>query len=145
MGFPSAARGRAVVSCVLADGTRSTPKLIESFDLKTSADAVVDQLEDLAKALSSKIAGLSLDGAVVRTADFAPVASRRAAAAQRLLIEGALLLVCRSRLANVNARNGKEVGEALAIAKKDVIARGRSLDARRPDAVAAALSALPDN
>lgn len=122
--------------------TRTDPRLSESFDLKTSADVNIDQLQDLAKALGSKISALDLDGIVVRTADFAPVPSRRTATSTRLLIEGAILLVSRNKIANVQSYSGKVIGEILGVPKRDLAGIGRELDTKRPDAVVAAIALL---
>ncbi|WP_157552398.1 hypothetical protein [Micromonospora sp. NRRL B-16802] len=133
---------RPVVSCVLLDGTRSDPTTVGSFDLKTASDYVMDQGEDLAKQLSSKLAALGVDAAVIRIADFAPVASRSAAPRHRLLIEGALGFVCKSRLSDVWVRTGKEIGLVLGMSKPKAESAGRALDKTRASAASAALSAL---
>lgn len=134
---------RPVVSCVLLDGTRDAPTKVGVFDLKTASDYVMDQGEDLAKQLSSKLAALGADAAVIRIADFAPVASRSAAPRHRLLIEGALGFACKGRLSDVRVRTGKEIGLELGVSKPKADSAGQALDKARATAASAALSALP--
>jgi hypothetical protein len=132
------------VACVVTDGTQGQPNLVTSFDLKTDASSLPGQIDDLAKALSSKIGALEVDVAVVRLADISPTGTRKAGPRIRLLIEGALTLVCeRHTTSSVKLRTGKEVGEAMGISKAEALTAGQQLDSKRADASAAALSGLP--
>lgn len=142
VGYPSAAKGRPVVTCVALVGTRASATVLDVFDLKTSADSPVDQVVDLAKALSSKLSGMDIDALVIRRADRPPVANRAAAPHKRLLIEGAFVLVSREHCDNVAVRDGQELGEALGSNKAAAVAAGKGLDSRRADAAAAALTGL---
>jgi len=133
---------RPSAACVVLSGSVDEPALLESFSLKSSEDSLENQLDLLGKALSSKLSGMRVDAVVIRVADFASVATRRAAASSRLLVEGALVFAARSRVTAVYIRNGKEVGERLGISKNTAEARGRQLDRQHGDAAAAALSGL---
>lgn len=142
--FPASAKGSPVVCCVLLNGDRDHPTVADSFDLKTSSANIVDQVFDLAKALSSKLAGLDVETIRIRVADTAPAATRRIGPKHRLMIEGGLVLVCRQKVPNdVKVRSGKELGEDLGIRKDEAINRGKALDVKRQDAAAAALAGLP--
>jgi hypothetical protein len=141
-GFPPGSHGRPVVSCVLLEGFRASPTVLDAFELRTPADDLVDQLQDLARALASKISGLEIDAFVIRLADRAPQANQTTAPRRRLLIEGALALRCREQTAQVSARTGRELAMDAGMLKADLIALGRKIDAGRKDAAAAAISAL---
>jgi hypothetical protein len=143
-GYPSGNHGRPVVTCVLLEGSRTSPVVLDAFDFKTPADDAMDQLQDLARALASKLSGLEVDAAIIRVADRAPMANQNLTPRRRMLIEGALALCCREKTSRVGARNGKELGDDTGLTKAGVLARGRTIDARRPDAAAAALSVLPE-
>lgn len=134
---------RPSINCVVLDGTRENPECVDAFDLKANDDGFIDQIDHLGKALASKLTGMQVDKVVIRTADFAVVASRRAATSQRLLLEGAVAFVCRSKIKDVSLRSGRDVGEQLGVSKDKAETRGRDLDSRRREAAAAALSALP--
>lgn len=137
--------GKATVTCVLVEGSRSDPRCSDGFDLKTDAIRVPGQLKDLAWALSSKLGGMQVDTAVIRLADVAPTGSRKAGPRTRLLIEGALAFVCETKELNeVHLRTGKEIGESLDTSKELSEQAGKQLDSKRPEAGAAALSGLPD-
>ena len=99
-----------MVTCVLLEGSRSSPAVVDAFDLKTPADDPMDQLQDLARALASKLSGLEIDAAIIRLADRSPQADQTTAPRRRLLIEGALALSCREKTPNVQARSGRELG-----------------------------------
>jgi hypothetical protein len=144
VGFPPNARGLPAASCVLLGGSPDQPVLQDSFDLKTSSAEIADQIQDLARALNSKLAGLDVQAIRVRVADTAPAANRKTGPKHRLMIEGALVLICRQNLQadRVKIRNGKELGEDLGTSKSDALALGKKLDRNRPDAAAAALAAL---
>jgi hypothetical protein len=58
------------------------------------------------------------------------------------LIEGAILLVSRNKIANVQSYSGKVIGEILGVPKRDLAGIGRELDTKRPDAVVAAIALL---
>jgi len=141
-GYPAANRGRPMVACVLLDGSRTSPTVIDGFDLKTPADDPMDQLEDLARALASKLSGVEVDSVVIRVADRSPQANQNQAPRRRLLIEGALALCCRDKTPNVQARSGRELGQDVGMSKADLLALARTIDPRRADAAAAAVSAL---
>lgn len=142
-GYPPGSRGRPVVACVLLDGPRTSPTVLDAFDLKTPADDPMDQLQDLARALASKLSGLEVDAAIIRVADRAPRANQSLTPRRRLLIEGALALCCRDKTPHVQARSGRELGQDIGMSKADLLALARTIDAERPDAAAAAVSALP--
>ncbi|SRR6266511_971190 len=145
LGIAVAVGGRRPrVSCVLLDGTRDAPIHVGAFDLTTASGDVIGQLDDLGKQLSSKVSGLNLAAVVIRLADFTPVANRAEGPRHRLLVEGALAFSCRSRISEVLVRTGREVGQALGVSKDVADSTGRTLDAKRADAAAAALSALPE-
>jgi hypothetical protein len=141
-GYPAGNHGRPVVACVLLDGSRESPTIVDAFDLKTPADDPMDQLQDLARALSSKLSGLVVDAVVIRVADRAPQANQNLTPRRRLLIEGALALCSRDKTPNVRARSGRELGQDMGMSKSDLLALARTIDAGRPDAAAAAASAL---
>jgi hypothetical protein len=102
----------------------------------------MDQLQDLARALASKLSGLELDAAIIRVADRTPQANQSLTPRRRLLIEGALALCCRDKTPRVDARSGRELGLDTGMSKADLLALARSIDAKRPDAAAAAVSVL---
>ncbi|WP_125592393.1 hypothetical protein [Amycolatopsis balhimycina] len=132
------------VSCVLVSGDRDNPSVVDSYVLKTSADGQADRLVHLAQNLRSKISGLEIEHAVIRVADVSPKGNRSAAPRNRLLIEGALMLVCREQVhGSVCARTGKEVGEVLGVPKVEAVATGKRLVAKHAEAAAAAISGLP--
>ncbi len=141
-GYPAGSHGRPVVACVLLEGSRSSPTVLDAFDLKTPADDPMDQLQDLARALASKLSGLEIDAAIVRVADRSPQANQTTTPRRRLLIEGALALSCREKTPNVQARSGRELGQDVGMSKADLFALARTIDAGRPDAAAAAVSVL---
>ncbi|WP_285685730.1 hypothetical protein [Actinoplanes sp. NBRC 103695] len=128
--------------CVILSGSVEDPRLIESFALKSNQDSTVNQIDLLGKSLSSKLSGTSVDIVVIRVADFARVATRRNASSIRLLVEGALAFVARSRVTSVHIRGGKEVGESLSLSKDEADERGRAIASSRKEAAAAALSGL---
>jgi hypothetical protein len=141
-GYPSGNHGRPVVACVLLEGSRSSPTVLDAFDLKTPADEPMDQLQDLARALASKLSGLEIDAAVIRLADRAPQANQSPTPRRRLLIEGALALCCREKIAQVDARTGRELGQDTGMSKAELLALAGTIDASRKDAAAAAVSIL---
>ena len=141
-GYPAGSHGRPVVTCVLLEGSRSSPAVVDAFDLKTPADDPMDQLQDLARALASKLSGLEIDAAIIRVADRSPQANQTTAPRRRLLIEGALALSCREKTPNVQARSGRELGQDAGLSKAELFALARTIDAGRPDAAAAAVSML---
>ena len=142
-GYPARNCGRPAVTCVLIEGTRESPTVVDSFDLKTPADDPMDQLQDLARALSSKLSGLDVDAVVIRVADRSPKANQSLAPRRRLLIEGALALCCRDKTTNVQARSGLELGRDMGMSKADLLSLARTIDTGRTDAAAAAVAALP--
>lgn len=141
-GYPAGSHGRPVVTCVLLEGSRSSPTVVDTFDLKTPADDPMDQLQDLARALASKLSGLEIDAAIIRVADRSPQANQSTTPRRRLLIEGALALSCREKTPHVLARSGRELGQDADMSKADLFALARMIDAGHPDAAAAALSIL---
>lgn len=141
-GYPAGNHGRPVVTCVLLEGSRSSSVVTEAFELKTPADDPMDQLQDLARALASKLSGLEMDVAIIRVADRSPQANQSATPRRRLLIEGALALTCRDKTPHVLARSGRELGQDTGMSKADLFALARTIDPGRPDAAAAAVSAL---
>jgi hypothetical protein len=141
-GYPPGNYGRPVVTCVLLEGSRSSPTVLDAFDLKTPGDEPMDQLQDLARALASKLSGLEIDAAIIRMADRSPQANQTTTPRRRLLIEGALALSCREKTSNVRARSGRELGQDTGMSKAALFALARTIDAGRPDAAAAAVSVL---
>lgn len=141
-GYPARNHSRPVVTCVLLEGSRSSPAVLDAFDLKTPADDPMDQLQDLARALASKLSGLEIDTAIIRVADRSPQANQSTTPRMRLLIEGALALTCRDKTPRVRARSGRELGQDTSMSKADLFTLARTIDAGRPDAAAAAVSAL---
>jgi hypothetical protein len=142
-GYPPRNSGRPAVSCVLLEGARDSPTVVDSFDLRTPADEPMDQLQDLARALSSKLSSLDVDAVVIRVADRSPRANQSVAPRRRLLIEGAIALCCRDKTNDVRARSGLELGRDIGMSKADLIALAQTIDAARPDAAAAAVTVLP--
>jgi hypothetical protein len=142
-GYPAGNRGRPVAACVLLDGDRTSPAVLDSFDLKTPAEDPMDQLQDLARALASKLSGLEVDAVIINVADRSPQANQSLTPRRRLLIEGALALCCRDKTSNVQARSGRELGQHVGMSKADLLALARTIDAERPNAAAAAISGLP--
>jgi hypothetical protein len=136
--------GKPVISCIVLEGSRDSPRKTQGYELKTSATEIVFQIEDLCGKLSSQLSGLRPDAVVIRVADMAPSASRTNGPRYRLMIEGALAFVCRDhKVAEVVYRNGKECGEALDVNKSSAMSLGEAVDSKRAEAAAAALSALP--
>jgi hypothetical protein len=90
----------------------------------------------------SKLTGIDASAIVIRIADRARIATQRPGPNNRLLLEGALAFVCRSKIHQVMLRTGKEVGLSLGIPKSQAEVRGRELDPSAPEAAAAALSGL---
>lgn len=136
---------RPGVSCVVLIGTRSNPQVDVFFDLKAGPGKIPHQLQELAKALRSKLTALSLDHAVIRLADPARVGNRRGGSRDRLLVEGALALACEGEISGeVFLRTGGEIQRELGLSKSETEAAGAELDHKRYWAAAAALSALPD-
>ena len=134
---------RPVVTVVAVGGSRDSPELEQSFDIKTGSTTLPDQVNDLVRALRSKIMGLSVEACVIRIADFTRTASNRQAPRNRLMIEGALTFACRDQaISNIHVLTGKDVGQALSMSKADAVAAGAALDVRRPDAASAALAGL---
>lgn len=142
-GYPRGNHGRPAISCVLLEGSRASATVVASFDLKTPSDEPMSQLQDLAHALSSKLSGIDVEQAVIRLADRSPTANRSLAPRVRLMIEGALALTCRDKNLDVRARNGRELGLDTSMSKATLLKQGEQIDPARPDAAAAAFSALP--
>jgi hypothetical protein len=142
-GFPPGNHRRPVVACVLLEGSRTAPVVVEAFDIMTPADDPMDQLQDLARALASKLAALEVDAVVIRVADRSPQANQSQAPRRRLLIEGALALSCRDKTPRVRALSGRELGQEVGMTKAELLSLARTVQASRPEATAAALSALP--
>ena len=135
--------GKPVVSCVVLEGSRDTPRRTQAYELKTSATEIIPQIEDLCGKLSSQLSALQPDAVVIRVADMSPP-NRSNGPRYRLMIEGALAYVCSDhKVAEVVFRNGKECGEALAMKKSAAMSLGKTVDPQRAEAAAAALSALP--
>ncbi|MFI9769347.1 hypothetical protein ACIHJG_21120 [Streptomyces sp. NPDC052415] len=139
------AAGRSpVITLAFVEGDLQDPKLVEACELRTAETSILDQIEDLARKLSSTLSGVSPDAVVIRVADTAPTGTRAAGPRYRLMIEGALAYVCRvQKIQDVQMRNGKEMGEALGTNKAGALARGKALDAKCFEAAAAAVTALP--
>jgi hypothetical protein len=130
------------VTCVHMEGTVERPHVLGRFDLKSSEKQLVDQIDHLGKALGSKLTGFDVDVIVIRIADRSTVATRRSGSGSRLLLEGALAFVCRSKIEHVVLRTGKDVGSSLGMSKAQAEGRGKELDPTAPEAAAAALSGL---
>lgn len=132
------------VSCVLVSGDQANPLVADSYILRTDAVGQAEQLVHLAQNLRSKISELEIHDAVIRVADISPQGNRKAAPRTRLMIEGALMLVCRERVTgSVCARTGKEVGEVLGVPKAEAVESGKRLVPQHADAAIAAVSGLP--
>lgn len=132
-----------ILTCVALSGTRSTAILEHAFDLKTSSDTPVEQLDDLAKQVRSQLSSMTPDRVVIRIADTSKIPNKSKAPRTRLMIEGAIAFAAREFVAgDIFFRSGKEAGQALALSKESAVARGAELDDKRKDAAAAALSGL---
>lgn len=143
VGFGAGTRGPEVTFVEL-DGERASPCLVDSGELRTAELSIIDQINDLSRKFSSLLSGMDPDVVVIRVADVSPRPSRKASPRHRLMIEGALAYVCAEQpVSEVLLRNGKEVGEALGIAKDEAMSEGKALDPKREEAAAAALSGLP--
>ena len=139
---PSGTVGRTSASVVVADGTRGVPTLKGSFVIKTSASSDSEKIVDIARAVSSKLAGESFTDVVIRIADF----HRSRGASGGTLgphCEGALVAALRERIDRpVVLLTGKGVANALGMAKSEAEASGGQLAPGHAKAGAAALSAL---
>lgn len=134
---------RPVVTGVVLSGSRNTPVIEHLFEVKTDTDDVPDQIEGLVRAVRSKITGLGIDGCVVRVADFSRSPSNKAAPRHRLMVEGALVFAVRDGgVAAVRIMNGKDVGQALGISKQEALSEAAAIEAKKSEAVSAALTLL---
>lgn len=132
-----------ILTCVALTGTRSTAALEHAFDLKTSSDTPVEQLDDLARQVRSQLNSITPDRVVIRIADTSRTPNNSKAPRTRLMIEGAVAFAAREFVAGeVFFRSGKETGQALALSKDSAVTRGAEFDEKRKDAAAAALSGL---
>lgn len=117
---------------------------MESCEIKTAAKEIVAQITDLGRKFQSKLSGYKPEAVVLRIADIPTQASRTAGPRHRLMIEGALTYGCNEQtVQDVTLCTGKEVGMALGMSKAEALARGRSIDAKHPEAASAGLVALP--
>jgi hypothetical protein len=132
-----------VVTGVVLAGARDALKIEHSFEIKTDTDDVPDQIDGLVRAVRSKINGLAIKSCVVRIADFARNPSNKPAPRHRLMIEGALVFAARdSGIGSVRILNGKDVGLALGTSKDDALGEAATIDAKRKEAVSAAIAGL---
>lgn len=86
------------VCAVVLEGSVEHPRLVDTFDLRTSSLEPAEQAVDLARHLSAKLAGNDLVGAGIRIAGMTPVARRSKVAFSRAHCEGAMLFVLREAL-----------------------------------------------
>ena len=141
---PSSKVGKTSVSVVVAGGTTSVPTLEDSFVIKTSAANDGDKIVDVARAVSSKLSGVSFTDVVIRTADFH---SSRGSSGSSLgpQCEGAIVAALRERIDRpIVLRRGKDIATTLNVTKAESETRGRQLAPGHPKAGSAALSALPE-
>ena len=131
------------MSGVVLSGSRESPVVEHQFDVKAGTDGVPEQINDLVRALRSRIAGLGVERCVVRIADFSRTPNNKLAPRYRLMIEGALVFACRDQgVVHIQILPGKEVGAALSCSKEDALARGEQVDSKRREAASAAMAAL---
>ena len=128
---------------MLAEGTQTSPALIEVFDLTSTNDGVPDQLRDLATGLRSRLVGLKPDRVVVRRADIPPKPSKHEGPRLRLLAEGALTAAARDEVGDVLIGTGKELAARVPMKKAALEAHAEAALSGAPvEAAAAALAGL---
>ncbi|WP_344425067.1 hypothetical protein [Pseudonocardia ailaonensis] len=134
---------RPVVTGVVLGGTSAEPAVEQVFELKSGSTAVAEQINDLVRALRSKLAGASIDRCVVKVADQSPKPSKLQAPRTRLMIEGALVFGCRDQgIVDIRIMNGRDIGLALGCSKDAAVKAGGDLAEKHAGACSAALAAL---
>jgi hypothetical protein len=139
-------RPRAHVAVL--EGTKQTPAAIELFVLTTSENDLVDQIHDLASALSNRLNGLAIERAMIRRADTPQRPSNQEGPRARLLVEGALLRVTRDQVQATRVMNGRDIaalaGGGRTKATLDVEAQQLVSSPEYAPAAAAAFALLDD-
>jgi hypothetical protein len=130
------------VTCVILDDAAGAAAVVDSFDLTTSLKEIEDQAHDLAQQLSGRLPGINADVVVLTRADQPQTASKQLARFNRLLVEGALVHAVKRTGVSSCLRDGKTVGSACGSDKQSALDEAATLDKKRQEAAAAALSGL---
>lgn len=133
------------VHAAVLEGTLAEPRIVASFELRTASVDPSEQAVDLARHLSPKLVGTTLERAGIRVAGTTPVPRRSKVAFSRAHCEGAILFVLRETLGKpVVIVEPVGAPRAIGVKKAELDALVDSLASKgvNGDAVLAALAVL---
>ena len=126
------------------EGSRTTPVVVEEFEVTTGETHVVAQISDLASGLGNRLKGIEPDRVLIRRADQRPKPSNTEGPRVRLLVEGALAAEALRTTTDVELLVGKDVAARTEYRKAELDARSSELvsDPLYLEAASAAIAAL---